>query len=349
MVIDDPETVAEERSGADQPKASRRAADTDPVQPMLATLSAPDEVTNPDDWHFEMKWDGVRIIAYLDEGTVKLLSRRGRDETARYPDLVPDLAKLNCTQAVLDGEIVVLDPGGAPNFGLLQPRINLTKAGDIAAAARQAPAQLLLFDIVRLDGESLLRRPYEERRELLEALQPTTGSRVQVPPVFEGDLTAAMETSKALRLEGVVAKRRGSIYQAGSRGKTWLKIKHRLEQSVVVGGWRPGNGNRDGTIGALLLGIPEDGGLRYVGRVGSGFTDAGLKEAMRRLGELARKDSPLIDVPAEDARDSHWVEPTLVGEVYYTELTSTHRLRHPVWKGWRPDVVPGDVTWELPK
>jgi bifunctional non-homologous end joining protein LigD len=349
MVIDNPETPPEERSGAERPNASRRAGDADPVQPMLATLSAPDEVTNPDDWHFEMKWDGVRIIAHLEDGGVTLLSRRGRDETARYPDLVPDLAKLDCKQAVLDGEIVVLDPGGAPNFGLLQPRINLTKAGDIAAAARQAPAQLLLFDILRLDGESLLRRPYEERRELLEALQPATGSRVQVPPVFEGDLAAAMETSKALRLEGVVAKRRGSIYQAGSRGKTWLKIKHRLEQSVVVGGWRPGNGNRDGTIGALLLGIPEDGGLRYVGRVGSGFTDAGLAEAMRRLGELARKDSPLGEVPAEDARDAHWVEPTLVGEVYYTELTSTHRLRHPVWKGWRPDVAPGDVTWELPK
>ncbi len=364
------QTVPEERSGAERPNVSRRVADAHSpddaalrdgslassrtssgtvVEPMLATLSAPDEVTNPDDWHFEMKWDGVRIIAYLDNGVVRLLSRRGRDETARYPDLVPDLAALDCTQVVLDGEIVVLDPGGAPNFGLLQPRINLTRAGDIAAAARQAPAQLLLFDILRLDGESLLRRPYEERRELLEGLHPSSGSRVQVPPVFEGDLTAAMDTSKALRLEGVVAKRRGSTYQAGSRGKTWLKIKHRLEQSVVVGGWRPGNGNRDGTIGALLLGIPEDGGLRYVGRVGSGFTDAGLAEAKRRLGELARNDSPLTDLPAEDARDSRWVEPTLVGEVYYTELTSTHRLRHPVWKGWRPDVGPGDVTWELPK
>ena len=363
------QTIPEERSGAERPNASRRAADAEPpdealrdrslassrtssgtvVEPMLATLSAPDEVTNPDDWHFEMKWDGVRIIAYLDNGVVRLLSRRGRDETARYPDLVPDLAALDRTQVVLDGEIVVLDPGGAPNFGLLQPRINLTRAGDIAAAARQAPAQLLLFDILRLDGESLLRRPYEERRELLEGLHPAAGSSVQVPPVFEGDLAAAMDTSKALRLEGVVAKRRGSTYQAGSRGKTWLKIKHRLEQSVVVGGWRPGNGNRDGTIGALLLGIPEAGGLRYVGRVGSGFTDAGLAEAKRRLGELARNDSPLTEVPAEDARDSRWVEPTLVGEVYYTELTSTHRLRHPVWKGWRPDVAPGDVNWEVPK
>jgi len=146
-----------------------------------------------------------------------------------------------------------------------------------------------------------------------------------------------------------VAKRRGSIYQAGSRGRTWLKIKHHLEQSVVIGGWRPGNGNREGTIGSLLLGIPDENGLRYVGRVGSGFTDAGLTEAMRILAPLARKEPSLVDVPPEDAREAHWVEPTLVGEVTYTELTSTHRLRHPVWKGWRPDVVPGGVTWELPK
>ena len=363
MVIgESTQTVPEERSGAERPNASRRAPDASPpdgrpdplvepaetIEPMLATLSSPAGITNPDDWHFEMKWDGVRIIAYLEDGQVRLLSRRGRDETARYPDLLPDLVALDCEQAVLDGEIVVLDPGGAPNFGLLQPRINLTKAGDIAVAARQSPAQLVLFDVLRLNGEALLRRPYEERRELLEALQPEPGSRVQVPPVFEGDLTAAMEASKAFRLEGVVAKRRGSVYQAGSRGRTWLKIKHHLEQSVVIGGWRPGKGNREGTIGALLLGIPGEDGIRYVGRVGSGFTDAGLTEAERLLASLARKDSPLVDVPAEDARDSHWVEPTLVGEVSYTELTSTHRLRHPVWKGWRPDVAASDVIWEVP-
>jgi bifunctional non-homologous end joining protein LigD len=179
-------------------------------------------------------------------------------------------------------------------------------------------------------------------------LQPKPGSRVQIPPVFEGDLAAAMEASRAFRLEGVVAKRRGSIYQAGSRGRTWLKIKHRRTQAVVIGGWRPGNGNREGTLGALLLGIPEDGHVRYVGRVGSGFTDVGLTEALRLLGPLAREGPALTDVPAEDARDSRWVEPTLVGEVFYTELTSTHRLRHPVWKGWRPDVAAGTVTWELP-
>ncbi|MGV8909773.1 MAG: ATP-dependent DNA ligase [Propionicimonas sp.] len=332
-----------------EPVETRIIEPGDPIEPMLATLSSQAEITNPEDWHFEMKWDGVRIIAYLEDGQVRLLSRRGRDETARYPDLVPDLVALNCRQAVLDGEIVVLDAGGAPNFGLLQPRINLTRASDIASAARLAPAQLFLFDVLRINGDALLRRPYEERRELLEGLQPPPGSRVQVPPVFEGDLESAMDTSRALRLEGVVAKRRGSVYLAGGRGRTWLKIKHHLEQSVVIGGWRPGNGNRDGTIGSLLLGIPDDDGLRYVGRVGSGFSDAGLAEAKRLLGALAKEEPSLVDVPAEDARDAHWVEPTLVGEVSYTELTSTHRLRHPVWKGWRPDVLPGGVTWELPK
>jgi bifunctional non-homologous end joining protein LigD len=315
---------------------------------MLATLTAADRFGPEEGWAFEMKWDGVRIIAYLDHGEVKLLSRRGRDETSRYPDLLPDLAALECESAVLDGEIVVLDEGGAPNFGLLQPRINLTRTTDIAALARQTPAQLLLFDLLRLDGEPLMRRAYEERRALLEGLQPPSGSRVQVPPVFEGDLDAAMDVSKSLRLEGVVAKRRGSVYQPGSRGGTWLKLKHRKTQSVVVGGWRPGKGNRDGTVGALLLGIPDGDAVRYVGRVGSGFNDAGLAEALGLLNQLARKTSPLAGVPAEDARDALWVEPELVGEVYYTEVTGPGRLRHPVWKGWRADQSPADVTWESP-
>jgi bifunctional non-homologous end joining protein LigD len=333
-------------SAADAPAAPDTLTQ---VEPMLATLATPDAITNPDDWHFEMKWDGVRIIAYLDDGQVRLLSRRGRDETARYPDLVPDLAALPCRRAILDGEIVVLDAGGAPSFGLLQPRINLTRATDIAAVAAQAPAHLLLFDLLQLEDEPLARRPYEERRRLLEDLHPAAGSRVQVPPEFEGDLVAALDASTAFRLEGVVAKRRGSVYQPGARGHTWLKIKHRHAQSVVVGGWRPGQGNRLGTVGSLLLGIPDGDILRYVGRVGSGFTDAGLADADRRLRPLARTTPALVDVPAEDAKDAHWVEPRLVGEVYYSELTGPGRLRHPVWKGWRADQEPGDVTRETPK
>ncbi len=339
----------------------RTAHSTDrPLSPMLATLASPTALGDEDDWAFEMKWDGVRVIVGIDPGGVRLVSRRGRDETARYPDLIADLADLPVEEAVLDGEIVVLDPGGAPDFGLLQPRINLTRPADIAKAAQAAPAELMLFDLLSLNGQPLLAQPYEVRRELLESLGPSTDtadpsrpgsspgsrSRVHIPAVFDGDLAAALDTSLAFRLEGVVAKRRGSVYEPGRRASTWLKIKHRRAQAVVVGGWRPGRGNREGTVGALLLGIPGEAGLTYVGRVGSGFTDAGLAEAQRLLDPLASTTNPLQDVPRDDAKDAHWVEPRLVGEVYYAELTGPGRLRSPVWRGWRPDLEPADVTWE---
>ncbi len=320
-----------------------------PVRPMLATLAAASGLGDERDWAFEMKWDGVRIIAYLADGRVKLLSRRGRDDTAAYFELVEPLAGLDCAEAVLDGEIVVTDAAGVPRFSLLQPRINLAKPAEIAAAAARYPVQLMLFDLLRLDGRSLIRQPYEERRRLLETLvPPQPGARVQAPPVFEGDLSAALQTSLALELEGVVAKRHGSIYQPGQRAHTWLKIKHRRTQAVVVGGWRPGKGNRAGGIGSLLLAIPGPDGLRYAGRAGSGFTTRGLAEAESKLAPLARAGCPLLDVPDEDARDAHWVEPTLVGEVHYSGVTDSGRLWHPVWRGWRPDLEPGDVTWETP-
>lgn len=320
-----------------------------PVHPMLATLATASGLGDERDWAFEMKWDGVRIIAYLAGGRVKLLSRRGRDDTAAYAELIEPLAGLECAQAVLDGEIVVTDAAGVPRFSLLQPRINLTRPAEIAAAAARYPVQLMLFDLLRLDGRSLIRQPYEERRRLLEALVGSRpGSHVQAPPVFEGDLAAALQTSLSLDLEGVVAKRRDSIYQPGQRAHTWLKIKHRRTQAVVVGGWRPGKGNRAGGIGSLLLAIPGPDGLRYAGRAGSGFTTRGLAEAGRKLASLARPENPLLDVPAEDARDAHWVEPTLVGEVHYSGVTDSGRLWHPVWRGWRPDLEPGDVTWEIP-
>jgi len=313
-------------------------------QPMLATLATPAEVGSGEEWAFEMKWDGVRIIVQIEKEDVRLTSRNGRDETARYPDLLVDLRNLDCGQATLDGEIVVTDAAGAPRFELLQPRINLTKPNDIAVAAQRAPALLMVFDLLSLNGEDLTGLPYEERRAMLAGLAPA--GRVQVPPGFEGDLASALDTSAALSLEGVVAKRRGSAYRPGSRSRDWLKIKHRRTQSVVVGGWRPGQGGRSGTIGALLVGVPGPGGIAYAGRVGSGFTDAGLAEAERLLAPLARAEPPLQDVPREDAKDAHWVEPTMVAEVAYAEATSTGRLRHPVWLGWRSDLTPADVRPE---
>ncbi len=317
------------------------------VEPMLATLDDGEHFGPEEGWAFEMKWDGVRAVAYLAGGRVRLLSRKGRDESAAYPDVVAPLARLGVRSAVLDGEIVVTDAAGRPDFGLLQNRINLTRGSDIERAAQAWPAQLMVFDVLELDGEPLLSRPYAERREVLDGLGlDALGDRVHVPPVFEGDLQAAREISRQLRLEGVVAKRTDSVYAPGRRGRTWLKIKNFLHQEVVVAGWRPGQGGRSGTFGSLLMGIPGPDGLQYVGRVGSGFDGRTLTEVQRLLDERAQESPALVGVPREDARDARWVRPDLVGEVTYAELTGPGRLRHPVWRGLRPEKDAQGVVWE---
>jgi bifunctional non-homologous end joining protein LigD len=319
------------------------------VDPMLATLTDAAHFGDESGWAFEMKWDGVRAICYLAGGRVKLLSRKGRDDTLAYFDVVDDLSKIKVQTVILDGEVVVTDAAGRPNFGLLQHRINLTRPADIERVAKTYPAQLMLFDVLELNGQSLIKKTYQERREILENLvAPEPGSRIQVPPIFEGDLRAALATADQLQLEGVVAKRRNSIYQPGRRTHTWLKIKLHRAQEVVIGGWRPGQGRRDGGVGSLLMGVPTEAGLHYVGRVGSGFNDRQLDDIQARLEKLSRKTSPFIDVPREDARDAHWVTPSLVGEITYGELTEPGRLRHPVWRGLRPDKSPEEVVWERP-
>ena len=316
------------------------------VEPMLATLTEVEHFGDETGWAFEMKWDGVRTLAYLADGQVKLLSRKGRDDTAAYFDVAEAVAGIRAHTAILDGEIVVLDPTGRPDFGLLQNRINLTKPNDISRLAVTYPARLMLFDVLHLDGRSLLKATYDERRELLEHLDFGGNAKIQVPPTFDGDLHAALATSTELKLEGVVAKKRASTYQPGHRSQTWLKIKLHQLQEVVIGGWRPGQGRRDGTFGSLLMGIPTADGLHYVGRVGSGFNGHQLDEIQALLTPLSRTTSPFFDVPREDARDAHWVTPTLVGEVSYGELTGPGRMRHPVWRGLRTDKDPGEVGWE---
>lgn len=335
--------VAGATSGSDQ------SAEVAEVAPMLATLATPDDLRESEDWAFEMKWDGVRCVAYVSGGQVRLLSRKGRDDTATYPDVAEPLRRLPVDDAVLDGEIVVTDRSGRPDFGLLQNRINLTRPADVERATKTYPAQLMLFDVLALEGRSLLKRSYEQRRHVLEGMDlGPVGKRVQVPPRFDGDLAAATETSRALRLEGVVAKRLTSVYQPGRRSRTWLKIKNFLTQEVVVAGWRPGHGRREDTFGSLLMGIPGEDGLHYVGRVGSGFDESALTHLQHLLNERARRTTPLVDVPREEARDAHWVRPDLVGEVTYGELTGPGRMRHPVWRGLRPDSGADQVRWERP-
>ncbi|TFD51221.1 ATP-dependent DNA ligase [Cryobacterium frigoriphilum] len=323
------------------------------ISPMLATAGS-DRDLGDDAWAFEMKWDGIRAIALLDgAGDARLLTRNGNDVTAAYPEIVAGLrAAMPSGSAVLDGEIVALDRTGRPNFGLLQTRMNLG-AAEARAAASRVGVHYLLFDVLERHGRSLVAEPYDARRALLEGLLlPATvttavAAHVQVPAALSGDYAEALQTSRRLGLEGIVAKRRDAPYRPGRRSRTWIKVKHTRAQEVVIGGWRPGTGNRADTVGALLLGIPGEGGLIYVGRVGTGFSDRDLVAAHRLLSPLRAAQSPFLAVPPLDALGARWVRPELVGEVEFGEWTAAGRLRHPSWRGWRTDKGPGDVHADL--
>ncbi len=327
--------------------ASSSAAPSAPVSPMLATLGSAADISDESEWAFEMKWDGIRAVAEVRDGGLRLTTRNGNDVTVTYPELDGLVALADGHDLVLDGEVVTLDPSGRPDFGLLQTRMGLTRPADVKSALTRAPAHYMVFDILELDGADLRRRTYDERREtLLATLTPPADDPIQVPPAFDGDLAHAVSSSARLGLEGVMAKQRDSTYATGRRSRAWIKIKHHKTQEVVIGGWTPGTGRRAGGIGALLLGLPDGEGLRYVGKVGTGFTDAVLDDLAALLGGIETDDSPLRDVPRPDAKAAHWVEPRLVGEVEFAEWTSTDRLRQPSWRGLRPDKAVQQVVRE---
>ncbi|MCU1477231.1 MAG: ATP-dependent ligase [Subtercola sp.] len=324
------------------------AAPATPISPMLATLGSEKDLSDAEDWAYEMKWDGIRAVTYLDDQSVRLLTRKGNDVTAAYPDLLDSLrAAAGGHELVLDGEIVALDAKGRPSFGRLQQRMNVQGAAEVKRALAAVGVHYLVFDILNLDGQSLVRRAYDERRALLEeTVTSDARSAVQVPAAFAGDFEAAFAASAHLGLEGVMAKKHDSTYTAGKRSRSWIKIKHHLTQEVVIGGWRPGSGRRADGVGSLLLGVPENGGLRYVGRVGTGFSDADLTRMVARFAKLARKTSPFTEVPRDVERDARWLKPELVGEVEFAEWTESAHLRQASWRGWRTDKSATDVVRE---
>lgn len=305
------------------------------------------------DWGLEWKWDGIRALARVEDGRVTLHSRNGIDITERYPELhrLPELVD---GDAVLDGEIVALDEAGRPSFGVLQQRMSLTRPREIAAVAASVPVRLLLFDVLEAGGEALVDEPYRVRRERLATLvHPRRGVPVEVPAAASGTPEAALEESRLLGLEGLVAKRAASPYRSGMRSDDWLKLKLTRTQEVVIGGYRRGVGSRTGRIRSLLVGIPiegdvADGGpcLEYVGRVGSGFGERELERLLARLDASARPDPPFVEVPAADAADAVWVRPELIGEIEFSEWTGTGVARHPRWRGLRPDKSPAEVRRE---
>ncbi|MDQ6657913.1 MAG: non-homologous end-joining DNA ligase, partial [Actinomycetota bacterium] len=334
------EKALDEPASVDRTKIS---TSTSGLLPMLATAGNVSDITDPAQWRFEGKWDGIRALAEVRDGRPRFIGRSSRDMTAGYPELAEIAELLDGHSAVLDGEIVALEPDGRTSFPLLQQRMNLVSPVMIARATRDVPVSYYAFDLLEIDGISLLRKTYDTRRRLLAALQ-LAGDHVEVPAALDGDLASAVRFTREQSWEGVVAKRGDSIYRPGTRSGHWLKLKNLRMQEVVIIGWRRGAGRRSGGIGSLLVAVPGDSGLRYAGRVGTGFSDRALDELVELLTPADR--CPVDDVPAADARDAVWVEPALVGEVTFGEWTPDYRLRMASWRGLRPDKTPSDVELE---
>jgi bifunctional non-homologous end joining protein LigD len=315
------------------------------LRPMLATAGD----LPPDDrgWAYEMKWDGVRALALVEDGELRLWSRSGRDVTGSYPELRPLGSAVAADRAVLDGEIVAFAGGQWPSFEALQQRINVSHPAQIARLAVEIPVSYLAFDLLCLDGQSLLDVPYSQRRARLDALG-LSGRYWQTPPSFT-DVSGRelLALSRQQGLEGVVAKRLTSRYDPGKRSPAWRKIKVVLRQEAVIGGWKPGAGGRAGQIGSLLIGLQGPDGLAYAGHVGTGFTQPALAMLGERLFPLRRDASPFaVPVPPEHARAAIWAEPRLVIEVAFGGWTSAGVMRAASYKGLRTDKDPAEVVRE---
>ncbi|SHK62837.1 bifunctional non-homologous end joining protein LigD [Pseudonocardia thermophila] len=311
------------------------------IPPMLATAAK--RPPQGPGWTFEFKWDGIRAVVAVAGERWRAHSRNGNDISGGYPELavLPELVEGRVL--VLDGELVVLDAGGRPDFGLLQHRMHMRPpTPDLLA---QLPVLYYPFDLLVLDGERITGAPYAERRAALAELGPAAPGRVVVPPNVEGlPADQVLEVARRHGLEGVVAKRTASRYEPGRRSPAWVKTALVQTHEVVVVGWRPGKGRRANGIGALLLAGNGPDGLRYLGDVGTGFTDRMLDELAALLAPL-RIPAPAVErIPREFARGAVWVQPVTVGEVEFRNWTHDGRLRHAAWRGLRPDKEPDEVT-----
>ncbi|HET9889876.1 MAG TPA: ATP-dependent DNA ligase [Mycobacterium sp.] len=304
----------------------------DTIAPMLATHGSVTAL-KASQWAFEGKWDGYRLLLEADHGALRVRSRRGREVTQEYSELRSLAEDLAEHHVILDGEAVVLDASGVPSFHEMQNR------------GRGSRVQFWAFDVLYLDGRSLLRATYRDRRKVLEMLG--AGSDLIVPELLPGDGAQALESSGKRGWEGVIAKRRDSTYQPGRRSSSWIKDKHWQTQEVVIGGWKAGEGGRSSGIGSLLMGIPTAEGLHFAGRVGTGFTERDLANLKKTLEPLHTDESPFHPpLPRNEARGVTYVEPVLVGEVRYSEWTPDDRLRQSSWRGLRPDKEASEVVRE---
>jgi bifunctional non-homologous end joining protein LigD len=327
----------------DPPTDPDRTPMPERVLPMLAR--AGDLPADESKWSFEVKWDGVRAIAYVQPGRLRLESRNLREITDGYPEVRGLIGDVGMHDAVFDGEIVAFDDAGRPSFGRLQHRMHVTAPSAVRRLAASTPVVYAIFDLLYLDGRWLTDRPYRERREILESLG-LSGPAWRVPAAHPAGTGAQLlEATSDQGLEGIVAKRLDSTYEPGRRTGAWIKVKHTQRQELVIGGWLPGEGRRAERIGALLMGYYEDGGFRYAGRVGTGFTERTLDQLRKRLRPLVRDGSPFSSGP-KLPRESVFVEPCLVAEVEFREWTEDGVMRAPSYKGLREDKSPREVSLE---
>jgi bifunctional non-homologous end joining protein LigD len=315
------------------------------LKPMLAV--AGQLPTDNDNWAFEIKWDGVRALLYVEGGRVRSQSRNDLDVTVSFPEVADIGLFLGSTTCIIDGELVALGEDGRPSFSRLQQRMHVTNQREAKRRSLADPVTFVAFDLLYVDGHSLLDADYDTRRDRLESLHlsgPTFTTTDSFRDVSGQDI---LDAAVGNGLEGVVAKRRSSPYRPGRRSSDWTKVKSFRTQEAVIGAWTDGRGERRDSLGALLLGIPDGGGLRYVGKVGTGFSASARAALLDDLRALATPDNPFVSVlPSADAGAAHFVRPELVGEVEFGEWTTAGRLRHPTWRGLRPDKAPDEVVVE---
>ena len=308
------------------------------MRPMLA--SAGTVIPGGPEWVHEIKWDGMRVLAEVADGRLRLSSRNENEVTASFPELSTLAGPGMPDDLLLDGEVVALDTG-LPSFSALAERMHVSNDRRARRLAVSRPVTFMAFDLLRLDGVDLTGQPLAQRRAALERIG-LAGPHTQVPPTYDDGLalhTATLEQG----LEGVVSKRLASRYRPGRRSPDWLKFPHRASRSVVIGGWRLETDSTN-RLGAVLVGHPTPQGLMYLGRVGSGLAGREQERVLQALRDLGVDTPPFVDeIPAMDAQGTRWVRPEVVMDVQSLGLSAQGRLRQPAYRGLRPDLSPAEL------